>query len=79
MRLVFIENLDSKYHPEENNDYVVPDIMVICDRKHLKVGYYSGIPKFIVGTLNLPAALKDKTEKKEIYEQAGVPEYWIVS
>lgn len=53
--------------------------MVICDRKHLKVGYYSRIPKFIVGTLNPPAALKDKTEKKEIYEQAEVPEYWIVS
>ena len=27
--LVFMENLDYKYQSEENDDYVVPDIMVI--------------------------------------------------
>ena len=32
--LVFMENLDFKYHPEVNDDYLCPDIMVICDRKH---------------------------------------------
>ena len=34
--LVFAENLDFNYHPEINDDYFCPDIMVICDRKHLK-------------------------------------------
>lgn len=77
--LVFMENLDFKYHPEINDDYVVPDVMVICDRKHLKGGSYSGVPKFIVETLSPSTALRDKTEKKEIYEKAGVEEYWIVS
>ena len=33
--LVFMENLDFKYHPEENDDYVCPDIMIICDRSRL--------------------------------------------
>lgn len=59
-----IENLDLKYHPDENDDYVCPDIMVICDRKHLKGGTYSGIPKFIVETLSPSTAKRDKTEKK---------------
>lgn len=77
--LVFIENLDFKYHPKENDDYVVPDIMIICDRKHLKGGNYSGVPKFIVETLSPSTAKKDKTEKKDSYEKAGVEEYWIVS
>lgn len=77
--LVFMENLDFKYHPEENNDYVVPDIMIICDRKYLKGSSYSGVPKFIVETLSPSTALKDKTEKKDAYERAGVEEYWIVS
>ncbi len=77
--LVFMENLDFKYHPEVNDDYVIPDVMVICDRKHLKGGSYSGVPKFTAETLSPSTALRDKTEKKEIYEKAGVEEYWIVS
>ena len=77
--LVFMENLDFKCHPEVNDDYVIPDVMVICDRKHLKGGSYSGVPKFTAETLSPSTALRDKTEKKEIYEKAGVEEYWIVS
>ncbi|MCM1542297.1 MAG: Uma2 family endonuclease [Blautia sp.] len=77
--LVFMENLDFKYHPEENDDYLCPDIMVICDRKHLKGGSYSGVPKFIAETLSPSTAKRDKSEKKDIYEKAGVEEYWIVS
>ena len=77
--LVSMENLDFKYHPELNDDYVCPDIMVVCDRKRLKGGAYSGVPKFIAETLSPSTAKKDKTVKKDIYEQAGVEEYWIVS
>lgn len=77
--LVFMENLDFKYHPNINDDYLRPDIMVICDRKHLKGGSYSGVPKFIVETLSPSTAKRDKAEKKDIYENAGVEEYWIVS
>ena len=77
--LVFMENLDFKYHPEVNDDYVVPDVMIVCDRKYLKGGSYTGVPKFIVETLSPSTAKKDKTEKKDEYEKAGVEEYWIVS
>lgn len=77
--LVFMENLDYMYHPEENDDYFVPDVMVVCDRKGLKGGTYRGVPKFIVETLSPSTARKDKTVKKDAYEKAGVSEYWIVS
>ncbi len=77
--IVSIENLDFKYHPDENDDYLCPDIMIICDRKHLKGGAYSGIPKFIAETLSPSTARRDRAEKKDIYEKAGVEEYWIVS
>ncbi|MCI8627072.1 MAG: Uma2 family endonuclease [Lachnospiraceae bacterium] len=77
--LVFMENLDYRYHPEENDDYVVPDIMIVCDRKQLKGGSYYGVPRFIAETLSPATAMKDKTVKKDLYEQAGVEEYWIVS
>ena len=62
--LVFMENLDFKYHPEINDDYVIPDVMVICDRKHLKGGSYSRVPRFIAETLSPLTALRDKTEKR---------------
>lgn len=77
--LVSIENLDFKYHPEENDDYLCPDIMIICDRKYLKGGSYSGVPKFVLETLSPSTAKRDRTTKKDIYEKAGVEEYWIVS
>ena len=68
-----------KYHPDVNDDYVCPDIMVICDRKYLKGGTYSGVPKFIAETLSPSSARRDRREKKDIYEAAGVEEYWIVT
>lgn len=77
--LVTIENLDFKYHPEINDDYLCPDIMIICDRKHLKGGTYSGVPKFVAETLSPSTAKRDRLDKKDIYEKAGVSEYWIVS
>lgn len=77
--LVFMENLDFKYHPDVNDDYLCPDVMIVCDRKRLKGNSYSGVPKFIAETLSHSTAKRDKTEKKEIYERAGVEEYWIVS
>ncbi len=77
--LVTMENLNFKYHPEVSDDYLCPDIMIICDRKHLKGGSYSGVPKFVVETLSPSTAKRDKSEKKDIYEKAGVEEYWIVS
>lgn len=77
--LAFMENLDYKYHAQENNDYVIPDVMIICDRKHLKGGSYTGTPRFIVETLSPATALRDKTVKKDLYQNAGVEEYWIIS
>lgn len=77
--LVFVENLDFLFHPDVNDDYYCPDIMIICDRKYLKGGTYRGVPKFIMETSSPSTAKKDRTEKKDAYEQAGVEEYWIVS
>lgn len=77
--LVFMENLDYKYQPDINDDYVCPDIMIVCDRKYLRGSFYSGVPKFIAETLSPSTAKKDRTVKKDIYERAGVEEYWLVS
>ena len=62
--LVFMENLDYKYQPEHSDNYVIPDVMIICDRKRLKGGSYTGVPNFIVETLSPSTAMRDLTIKK---------------
>ena len=49
-------------------------------RKEEKInGVIYGTPRFIVETLSPATALRDKTVKKELYQNAGVEEYWIIS
>ena len=73
---VSIENLD--LHLSEN-DYVIPDIMVICDRNNVKKNKYHGIPQFVAETLSPSTSFRDRGLKKEKYAALGIDEYWILS
>lgn len=74
--VVSIENLDLHLSDDE---YVIPDIMIICDRNQIKKDKYCGVPKFVAETLSPATSFKDKTIKKEKYAQLGIDEYWIIS
>lgn len=76
---VYIENADL-YLDETNQEYVIPDIMIVCDTKEFKrnTRKYYGTPKFVVETLSPSTAHKDKTVKKDFYARKGVREYWII-
>lgn len=74
--VVSVENLDLYLSDDE---YVIPDIMIICDRNQIKKDKYRGVPKFVVETLSPATSFKDKTIKKEKYAQLGIDEYWIIS
>lgn len=73
---VAMENLDLHLSDDE---YVIPDIMIICDRKQIKKDKYYGVPKFVAETLSPSTSLKDRKVKKEKYAKLGVDEYWIIS
>lgn len=77
--LVFTGNLDYRYHPAVNDDYVVPDVLVVHDRKNLRDTYYCGIPKFVVEIVSPATVLHDRKDKLKIYQEADVQEYWIIS
>lgn len=74
--VVSIENLDLYLSEDE---YVTPDIMILCDRNQVKKDTYRGIPKFIAETLSPSTALKDRTVKMDKYAELGIHEYWIIS
>lgn len=73
---VSVENLDLYLSDDE---YVIPDIMLICDRNQIKKDKYRGVPRFVAETLSPATSLKDKTVKKERYAELGIDEYWIIS
>ena len=74
--MAFCENLD--FILDDKGNYAIPDVMIICDRSQLNKGQYYGVPKFIVETLSPGTAPRDRQEKKDLYAQKGVEEYWII-
>ena len=73
-----MENIDYVYDLD-SDDYLEPDIVICCDRSKIKGNSYYGTPKFVAETISPSTAKRDRTIKKDIYEKAGVDEYWIVS
>lgn len=56
---------------------LVPDIAVYCDKDQRFRRGFLGIPQLIVEVLSPSNILDDTVKKKSIYEDFGVPEYWI--
>ena len=66
-------------HPHNVTTYVEPDISVICDPDKLDERGCKGAPDLVIEVLS-PASLgHDRLTKFNLYQRAGVKEYWIVS
>lgn len=57
---------------------VQPDLCVVCDLKKLDDRGCLGAPDLVVEILSPGNSAKEMRDKKAIYEEAGVREYWIV-
>lgn len=57
---------------------VQPDICIICDRSKLDDRGCVGAPDLIVEVLSPGNSRKEMREKYELYQEAGVKEYWVV-
>lgn len=74
---VFTDNMDVHL---PDGTLVKPDLFVVCDRKILKdKATVYGVPDFVVEILSYSTRRRDMSTKKDIYEQNGVREYWIVN
>ncbi|MCL2855286.1 MAG: Uma2 family endonuclease [Defluviitaleaceae bacterium] len=62
-----------------DKDLVVPDVAVVCNHGIIKSKGIYGAPDLIVEVLSRSTAPRDRGYKKNLYEQCGVSEYWLVS
>jgi len=56
-----------------------PDICVICDLSKLDKRGCIGAPDIVVEILSPGNNAKELVKKHQVYEEAGVKEYWVVS
>jgi Uma2 family endonuclease len=57
---------------------VQPDLCVICDKHKLDTKGCLGAPDWIIEILSKSTAQKDTQTKYQLYQEAGVKEYWLV-
>ena len=66
----------------EENEYIknaiLPDIAVVCDEQKLDDAGCKGAPDLIIEILSPSTSKRDVKDKFQLYEKAGVKEYWIV-
>lgn len=64
--------------PEDVDTMVEPDISVVCDMSKLDDHGCKGAPDLIIEILSPSTQRHDQLVKLDLYQQAGVREYWIV-
>ena len=69
----FAVNLDA-----EDENWVEPDVSVICDKNKLTDRGCKGAPDFIIEIVSPSSRKMDYNKKNTLYSEAGVREYWIV-
>jgi Uma2 family endonuclease len=67
-----------KIRDDQIDTVVQPDISVICDQDKLDEKGCLGAPDWIIEILSPSTSHKDHKDKFDIYENAGVREYWII-
>jgi len=63
---------------KEIKNVVEPDITIVCDRSKLDDKGCKGAPDMIIEIVSPSTARKDRIEKFNLYEKAGVKEYWLI-
>ena len=58
---------------------VQPDIFIVCDKTLIKEQYIQGAPDLIIEIISPNTELRDRREKKKLYELFGIKEYILVN
>ena len=72
---VFIAPADVVF---DEYNVVQPDVFAVCDRSIITEKNIQGAPVLIIEVISPSTSLKDRREKKNLYEHFGVREYILV-
>lgn len=68
----------SSKNGKKTNTVLQPDITVICDESKLDKQGCNGAPDLVIEILSPGNTKMEMKDKLGIYEQSGIPEYWLV-
>lgn len=76
----FVAPVDVRINYDQRDDKIVqPDLLVVCDPRTLEDGQaLKGAPDLIVEIVSPSSAKYDRVTKFNLYQEAGVKEYWLV-
>lgn len=74
----FCVRLDNEKNDNNIKNVVEPDITIVCDPSKLDERGCKGSPDMIVEILSPSSGKKDRVDKFNKYEKAGVNVYWVV-
>lgn len=66
------------YLNRDNETYLEPDLMVVCDESRLDEKGCHGAPDMVAEIVSPSSRSRDYLMKLSLYQKAGVREYWIV-
>ena len=69
---------NAKDLPEDVGTVVQPDLMVVCDENKVDRHGVHGAPDLVIEILSDSTRRIDRLTKFNLYQRAGVREYWIV-
>ncbi|WP_194241272.1 Uma2 family endonuclease [Bacillus fonticola] len=80
---VFFAPFDVRLLAENKEDgaidnVVQPDLSIVCDQNKLDDKGCNGTPDMIIEVLSPSSVKLDRWQKYQLYEKAGVKEYWLV-
>lgn len=76
---VFSDNVQYKFTTDNGEEKVViPDASINCRTRSRRGNTFVDAPRFVMEVLSPSTEKYDRTEKKELYREQEIDEYWIV-
>jgi Uma2 family endonuclease len=70
--------LSENKQADEIDNVVQPDLSIVCDKEKLDDKGCNGSPDMIIEIISPSSVKLDRWKKYQLYEKAGVKEYWLV-
>ena len=71
--------IKNKKKDNEITTVVQPDVCIVCDPSKVDERGVCGAPDLVIEILSPGNSQKEVRNKYELYEEAGVKEYWVIS